>query len=128
MRLDRTELAEFLESVPAEWRGLVRDLRDLVLRTAPEVEEAVRFHALAYFKPGRPYGSIGGNVCLITPKPGGVRLEFLHGASLPDPGRLLRGSAKAKRHVELRELPRPGLRALILAARQHDPAGSRTAP
>lgn len=124
-RLTSAEIAEFLASQPTDIGDLVVALRDFVLRAAPAVDEAVRFHALCYFKPGRPFGAIGGNVCMITPKSDCVRLEFIHGAALPDSARVLQGAAKSKRHVELRRPDdiRPSLfRALIRAALTYEPS------
>jgi hypothetical protein len=100
-------------------------LRRMIRRCAPAAIEAIRFHALCYVRPGEAYGAIGGNVCMIEARPGGVRLSFLHGASLPDPHRMLEGDAKAKRYVEIRstaDLERGALRALIRAAVAHRPA------
>lgn len=117
--LDAEELTEYLNACPDELHDLVLELRDLVRAAAPRTCEAIRFHALCYFKPDQPYGAIGGNVCMITPRAEHVRLEFIHGAFLPDPAGLLRGSAKAKRFIEIRsraDLRRRAVRTLIRAA------------
>ena len=48
-----------------------------------------------------------------------VNLGFYHGASLPDPRRLLEGMGKNLRHVKLRDaasVKRPAVRALLRAA------------
>ncbi|PZU49013.1 MAG: hypothetical protein DI568_06365 [Sphingomonas sp.] len=50
-----------------------------------------------------------------------VNLGFYRGAALPDPDGLLRGTGKAMRHVQVRDIKdvaAPGLRALMLAARE----------
>jgi len=122
--MDGPELAGFLEECPAEFCDLVLELRELIRKTAPGVCEGIRFHSLFYFKPGFPYGSIGGNVCAIGWKGDELQLAFLHGAFLPDPEHLLKGKAKAKRHVEIRsraDIRNPALRNLIRAALQYDP-------
>ena len=88
-------------------------------RWAPGAVEAVRFHALCYFTPGQPFGAIGGNLCMIEAGRHGVRLSFLHGASLPDPGKLLQGAGKAKRFLPIRgqdDVRRSELVALVCAA------------
>jgi hypothetical protein len=118
-RLSAEELAAFLVGRPPRVRALVLEMRDLVRRCAPESVEAVRFACLCYFLPDQPFGSIGGNVCLIEIHGREVRLSFLHGSSLPDPGRLLAGTAKAKRFVVIRsktDPPRKGLEALVRGA------------
>jgi hypothetical protein len=53
-----------------------------------------------------------------------VRLAFIHGAGLPDPDKLLQGTGKAKRHIELRSakgIRRSAFKKLICAAIAHQP-------
>ena len=59
-----------------------------------------------------------------------VTFAFLRGAALPDPEKLLEGTAKGVRHVKLRsvvEVKRPGVKKLIAEAvklnRQDPPSG-----
>jgi len=101
-RLREDEVASVLHAWPEDLSDLALELRGLVLRIAPELDEQIAFHSLCYTVPGRPYGVIGGNACAIARKGDAVHLGFIHGASLPDPRGLLRGKGKAKRHVELR--------------------------
>jgi hypothetical protein len=103
---------------------LVLELRDFVLKNAPEVEEAIKFHSLCYYKPDQPYGAIGGSVCMITPREECVLLSFIHGAALPDPEGLLQGHAKAKRYIAIHrrtELSRPAIRRFLRAAVEYTP-------
>lgn len=100
------------------------ELRSLVLEVAPKLHETISFRSLCYFKPGRPYGVIGGNVCLIGTRGGSLFLSFLHGAFLPDPNGLLQGKGKAKRHIEVREpadIERRALAQLVRAAVRYEP-------
>lgn len=123
-RLDGAGIAKYMEKCPAQLGDLILEVREVVLETAPNVEEALRFHELCYFKPNQPYGAIGGNVCLIGPHRDHVRLAFIHGASLPDPTGLLRGSGKAKRHIEIHTVAdahRTAVRALIRASLAYSP-------
>ena len=99
-------------------------LRDFVLDVEPELAETIAFHALGYYKPHRPYGVIGGNVCMIGLRKDHVRLGFIHGASLPDPEGLLEGAAKAARHIEVRsrtDIRRGAFKKLIRAAIAYEP-------
>ncbi len=51
-----------------------------------------------------------------------VSLAFLHGADVPDPQKLLRGSGKVARHIVLERaeaLDAPGVQALIARALEH---------
>jgi hypothetical protein len=117
--LDATEVAAFLDTVPEEYRLHVLALRRLIRRCAPGAAEAIRFHSLCYFQPSQPFGAIGGNICMIEASRRGVRLSFIQGALLPDPGAILQGAAKAKRFVPIRsaaDVRRSELRDLIRAA------------
>ena len=89
-RLHPSQIAGLTASWSEDVRGLARAARTLVLEIAPALSEKVAFHSLCYYKPGAPYGAIGGNVCLLTGKDDHLELAFLHGASLPDPEGLLR--------------------------------------
>ena len=123
-RLDGDAIASLLRPWPDEVCDLALELRDFVLETFPELAETIAFNALCYYKPGRPYGVIGGNVCLIGPGDDCLHLGFIHGASLPDPDGLLQGTGKAKRHIELRtpkDLHRRAFKKLLRAAIAYKP-------
>ena len=103
---------------------LALELRDFVREIAPHVTEAIKFHSLCYFKPGMPYGSIGGNVCGIGEQKGTVYLSFIHGAALPDPNGLLQGDGKAMRKIPIRssaDIRRPAVKRLVQASIRYDP-------
>lgn len=102
---------------------MILEIRDLVREVAPDVTEAVKFHSFCYFKPGMPYGSIGGNVCGIGEHKGTVYLSFIHGAALPDPDKLLQGDGKAMRKIPIRsidDIRQPELKKLIRASIRYD--------
>ncbi|MDP1713906.1 MAG: DUF1801 domain-containing protein [Anaerolineales bacterium] len=53
-----------------------------------------------------------------------VRLAFIHGAFLPDPHKLLRGTQKAKRFIEIKSYdnaPWDDFKELVLSASKFDP-------
>lgn len=130
-RLSASEIRALMASWPAPLRPLALELRARVLDVAPEVAEKEAFHALCYYKPHAPYGAIGGNVCLVALKDGRLEIAFLHGASLPDPERLMQGTGKAKRRVPIatsRDVARSALAALIRAAVAYDPSAARSRP
>jgi hypothetical protein len=123
-RLTPDQIAALLADCPDELCDLVLELRDLVCQVASTATEAIKFGSLSYFKPDHPYGSIGGNVCMIAWREDCVYLAFLHGAALPDPAQLLKGHGKAKRHVEIRspaDIHRPQVTHLIEAALAYTP-------
>ncbi len=122
--LSGREVARYVETCPGELCDLVLELREFVREAAPELAETVAFNALCYYNPDRPYGVIGGNVCMIGTKPDCVHLAFLHGAHLDDPARVLDGNGKSKRYIALRDpgdIRREALTALIRAAIAHTP-------
>lgn len=124
-RLEGHEIAELMRDWPNEVCDLALELREFVLKAAPQVDEKIAFHALCYYKSGQPYGVIGGNVCVIGPRDDVLHLGFIHGAFLPDPEGLLQGTAKSKRHIEFRsskDVRCMALRDLIRAAVEYDPA------
>ena len=58
-------------------------------------------------------------VCTIIPSKKGVKLGFYRGIDLPDPAKLLTGSGKVHRHVEINsatDVSNPQLKKLLSAA------------
>ena len=126
-RLREDEIASVLCGLSDKLSDMALELRRLVLSVGPELDEQIAFHALCFSVPGRPYGTIGGNVCLIGSKRGSLQLGFLHGVHLPDPHGLLEGKGKAKRHIEWsarREVRPEQLEPLIRAAIAYDPSAA----
>jgi hypothetical protein len=131
-RLSRRQLEDHVSLESATVRRIVLDLRSMILEQVPHATEAIRFHALCYYEAGSPYGSIGGNICMIGVREGRVSLQFIHGVDLPDPHGLLRGKAKAKRHVPIADREAAGdprlidpVRAAAAAAQERGAAGAR---
>lgn len=96
-------------------QGLAEALREHILAAAPAAQERVHpgWHAIGYTDP------ICGYFCAIFPREAGVRLGFEFGALLDDPDRLLSGSGKQVRYVELTPgtaLPSAAIDRLIQAA------------
>jgi hypothetical protein len=125
-RLSRGEITKLHETWPGEACDLILELRDLLLEVGPELSEMIAFKALCDYRPNEPYDVIGGNVCLIAPRGDCEHLGFIHGAFLPNPEGLPQGTAKAKRHIELRstsDIQRSAFRKLLRAAIAHRPCG-----
>lgn len=101
-RVDPGELSVFLAKCGPGQGRIVEVLRRMVRRNAPGASEGIRFNCLCFFAPGKHFGAIGGNICMIEAKEAGVRLSFIHGAALDDPSMVLRGAGKHKRYVEIR--------------------------
>ncbi|MBS1877322.1 MAG: DUF1801 domain-containing protein [Acidobacteria bacterium] len=112
---------EYLELL-APYGGTIRDLalatRRMVLTLAPEANEFVyEVYTIAnhFGFTERPSEAFA----FTTTHAKWVNLGFNFGAHLPDPNGLLQGEGKLIRHVriaEARDLDRPGVHELILAA------------
>ncbi len=107
----------FLAAYPPEVREVVLAARSILDRALPgaaeTLDEADRLIGYGY---GPGYKGL---VCTLILSRSGVKLGLAHGAELPDPKRLLQGSGKVHRYVQLEsiaDLRRPGLKALLKAA------------
>jgi hypothetical protein len=104
---------------------LIRQCRAEIRRILPTAIEIIydnyNFFVIGYCTTERPSSCI----VSIAAAANGVGLSFYHGASIPDPQRLLLGSGKQNRFVRLptvETLRSPGILALIDAAvNQADP-------
>lgn len=98
-RLSPSVIRDHLALESGEVCGIVRQLRRMVFATAPLATEDIKFGSLTYYQSEAPFGSIGGNMCMIDVRRGKVTLSFIHGVELDDPNKLLRGKGKSKRFV-----------------------------
>jgi len=113
-----------LGTMSPEVRELVSVLRGVIRRTAPQTEETVLWGGLSYHRP-EVGGRVKGAVCQIVAKRGEVRLDFIHGIRLADPGGLLQGKLVSKRFIPIRavaDAARPEVAALIREAAAQNPA------
>ena len=113
------QLAGFISKFEPKIAKLIRACRAEMRRLLPTAIELVydnyNFFVIGYAPTQRPSDSI----LSIAAASNGVGLAFLHGASLPDPEKLLRGSGKLNRFVRLPtidHLRSPAVLALIRAA------------
>lgn len=90
-----TTPGEILRPYPTSVRHLAHELRKLIRRTLPQVEERAYagWHGIGYHD--RQAGYLAG----IFPQPDCVKLYFEHGAVLPDPHHVLTGHTTQVRHV-----------------------------
>ena len=113
----------FLQYAPTESRELILEIRNLVFAAVPDAQEEMRGRNLVYFRSAAG-GPVISGVCGISRKGNTVRVYFTHGAFIPGPHHLLRGTGKAMRALELRdyaEVPWEALQELILAHANLDP-------
>ncbi len=100
LRLYADQIARlFPDATKAELRLLLA-ARRAILKAVPACQERVKWGALSYQKPD-PDAAVKGGICQLAHWRGQVLVGFIHGAFLPDPARLLQGTAKAKRTLPI---------------------------
>src|SRR4051794_35437212 len=111
-----TQVANFLAKFDPRVAKVVRSCRSALRRRLPTAHELIydnyNFLAVGYSPTERTSDTI---VSLAAAK-NGVALSFYHGASLPDPEKILLGSGNQNRFVRLEgpaTLARPEVEALI---------------
>ena len=87
----------YLADQPPKNRTLIRALRKFVARTAPKLEESVKWGNGCWVKGTCP-------VAYVYSAPGYVQLGFFAGASLDDPKQLLEGAGQYVRHIKVRSV------------------------
>jgi hypothetical protein len=106
---------EILRPYPPSVRHLAHELRKLIKRTLPQVDERAYdgWHGIGYHD--RQSGYLAG----IFPQPDCVKLFFELGAVLPDPHHVLTGNGEQVRHVSCWPdvpVPERAIRELLAAA------------
>ncbi len=84
----------FISKLSPSNRKIVKNLRGIILKAVPNVEEAIKW--------GMPCYSQNGMICHIIPAKAHVSLAFSKGVGLTDPNSLLQGEGKKMRHIKLR--------------------------
>jgi hypothetical protein len=111
------QIDTFLARYPEQVRETASAARRLLKNTLPDVAETVDESAKLL---GYSYGpGYKGLVCTLIMSQTGVKLGIFRGSELPDPKRLLAGTGKVHRHVQLRSVDdakQPGLTQLLKAA------------
>ena len=113
------QLKSFIAKFDAAHQTSIRAVRRMLRRRFPTAYELAydnyNFFVIGYGPTERP------SDCVVSLVAGanGVGLCFIHGASLPDPAKILRGSGNQTRSIHLDSanvLVRPEVEALIAAA------------
>jgi hypothetical protein len=116
--VSRTTLDQLLSKYPADVQALAISARKFILDTLPKADESLDESAGVL---GYGYGpGYKGLICTLILSKSGVKLGLAHGAELPDPDRLLAGTGKVHRYVQLRatsDIKKPGVARLLKAAR-----------
>jgi hypothetical protein len=113
------QLRSFIDKFSPEDQKLIRAVRTAVRKRLPTANELVydnyNFFVIGYSPTERPSDAI----LSIAARANAVAICFIHGASLPDPKKLLIGSGKQTRFIRVesaRKLSHPDVDALITAA------------
>ena len=92
-------IEDFLSQYNEQVIGNSQYLRKLLLTNLPNITEQfdapARMIAYCY---GQKYTEL---ICVIIPSKKGLKLGFNNGVELPDPTKLLKGSGKISRYVEI---------------------------
>jgi len=113
------QLQSFIDKFEPKHQALIRGVRKMLQKRLPTANELVwdnyNFFVIGYSATERPSDSI----VQIAAAANGVGLAFYHGASLPDPHKILQGSGSQNRFVRIESLEtlnRSEVKDLIAAA------------
>jgi hypothetical protein len=113
------QLKGFIGKFDRATQGLIRSVRRALQSRFPTAHELVydnyAFFVIGYCSTERPSDAI----LSIVASSNGVGLCFTHGASLPDPKKVLRGSGKQTRSIHIgsaKDLNRPEIETLLATA------------
>ncbi len=74
-------------------------LRKMLVNSLPGIQEQLDLSArLVAYAYGKKYSEL---ICVIVPSKKGLKLGFNRGVDLPDPDKILRGTGKISRYVEI---------------------------
>jgi len=113
------QLKGFIGKFAPRHQTLIRSIRRALRRRFPTAHELVydnyNFFVIGYCSTERPSDA----VVSLAASSNGVGLCFIHGASLPDPAKILLGSGRQTRFIRLESaevLQRPEVEALLTLA------------
>jgi len=114
--MDKT-INDFLSAYSEEVFTNTLKLREVLFANLPEIIEQLDLPAkmIAYCY-SQKYAEL---ICTIIPSKKGLKLGFNRGTELPDPGKLLEGTGKISRYVEIRsgeQISSTALKELIESA------------
>ncbi len=110
-RLSGASVDDYITSVPAPFKAVLAELRQVVMTAAPEATCAIKW--------GQPVFECNGPFAWMKAFSSHANLGFFRGSELADPDRLLTGTGSKMRHVKITEpehIPVAKLDALVRAA------------
>ena len=111
------EIGSFLSGYPETIAANAQKLRQVLLQKFPGIMEQVDLPArMIAYSYGPAYAAL---ICVIIPSQKGLKLGFNRGSELPDPAKLLKGTGKVSRYIEITsadQFSMPALNELFLQA------------
>lgn len=99
MKVDN-KIDEFLSNYSEEVFTNAIRLREVLFASLPNIIEQIDVPAkMIAYSYGNKYAEM---ICTIIPSKKGLKLGFYKGVDLPDPDKLLEGTGKISRYVEIR--------------------------
>lgn len=86
----------YIAELPETQAEMVREVRQIILKAAPEAEESIKW--------AQPVYEINGPFAYIKAFKNSVNFGFWRGVDINDPDGLLQGSGEKMRHVKLNNL------------------------
>ena len=111
------EIDDFLSKYDDEVSGNALKLRKVIFENLPGITEQIDVPAkmIAYCY-GQKYSEL---LCVIIPSKKGLKLGFNRGSELPDPDKLLEGTGKISRYVQIKsgkQINSASLKKLLISA------------
>ena len=116
-------LEEHLKHLSRDKVEVILEIRNIVAALCPDAAERLDRRGIVYYDANRG-GPVKGGICFLLFEPDHIRLDFAHGAFLPDPAHLIQGDNLAKRGVKLGDydsIPWEEITDLITASFRFDP-------
>ena len=113
-----SQLLSLIEKLGPKDQKLIRSVRSSLRKRFPTANELVYDYGHSLVISYSPTEAGGQAIVSAAVRADGVRLYFMHGPQLPDPKKLLLGSAKEVRYIAVKaakELAHPDVEALIAA-------------
>lgn len=121
-----TQVVERNLQFEPDWQvEICLEVRSIVAQIAPHAQERIVKNRLTYHDPTRG-GPVKAGICGISLHQDHVRVHFIHGAFLEDPGGLLEGDRLAKRFLRIysyRDAPWEEIKELIEQSDAFRPTG-----
>jgi hypothetical protein len=113
------QLRSFIAKFSPKEQKLIRSVRAAMRKRFPTANELAYDYGFSLVIGYSPTDRGIESIVSIATRDGGVRLYLMHGPKLPDPKKLLLGSGKQARYIEVDAVSRlahPDVKALIAAA------------